>query len=168
MTPDEMKTCVQQEAAGYTVYILSTVWPEPGGEDGEIEVKGAAEDGPNDLIKIGESTTKVSRIASHKRYSPLPVCLTATLSPFRDAWAFNLLAGQDNERWERAFELGLPAPTEWFRGGCEEGFLWGLLIDPEWDWVCIRRRGNNGAWREVRNDPTYCKCREELGKPVLA
>jgi hypothetical protein len=140
----ELEAAVIEAAAGRSVYMLATCWPTTGGE-----MEGAEEDGPDDLIKIGESIRPVDRVPSHFRASPLPLRLTAVLTPFRDGWVHHLLEGEGQSCWERALELGLPTPNEWFRGGCEEGFITRLLMAKDMDWVRVRLRGNDGTWSDA-------------------
>ncbi len=133
---------LQQRAAGHTVYVLNTWWPDSGCD--------VEEDSPFDLVKIGETVRPIERLSNHVSRSPLPLRLTWTLTPFRDHWCHWWLEQHGHSaRWEQARELGLPTPSEWFRGGAEHSLIW-LLRDPGLSWVEVRARDDDGTWVDVR------------------
>lgn len=128
---------MQQSAAGYTTYVLSTFHADV-----------AVEDGPNDLVKIGESVKPWNRVRTLRSASPLPVKLTTVLYPFRDHWAHEFCKA--DARWLEAGKLGLPAPGEWFRGGAEMDLVWWILHEPLLHWVTVKEDTQRWGWVDVR------------------
>jgi len=129
---------MQEQSRGHTVYMLNTFF----GEGSEV-----VEDSEQDLVKIGESVNPVERLRSYWHATPVPVRLTCTLHPFRDRYVHAYLS--DAERWEQALEMNLPTPYEWYRGGSEFSFIHSLLHSPDFAWVQVRTRTQEGEWMDV-------------------